>query len=365
MRPSGPWDKAIIAALACIAPLCDAGASAQTPTFKIVQAFSNIDGSIQYVRLTETEGQDGQHHFAGLSLRSTHNGVTKEYRFGSDLPTEHTAHLSIVVAASTYGKLPVAVGGTSVNDAFAYNCCYVPDYADLPVRFLPTDGGTLDFAGSDQFVYSSLPTDGITSLSTDGGTGRATLPGNGRCYQAVGCRNEFDIAQAYLFAVEYYNGALDHYFLSAFAPDIDALDTGRIPGWERTGQQFFIAGTPGGYPGLTTPVCRYYLPPARGNSHFLSASQSECGFVADAYPDFVKETDAAFYVALPDSRSGACPPDQDINGLDFLVPMYRLWNGRVDSNHRYTTDPVIRDAMLARGYIAEGVGPDSVAMCVP
>ena len=35
---------------------------------------------------------------------------------------------------------------------------------------------------------------------------------------------------------EYYNAALDRYFMTGMQPDIDALDSGRIPGWTRTGQ---------------------------------------------------------------------------------------------------------------------------------
>jgi hypothetical protein len=42
-----------------------------------------------------------------------------------------------------------------------------------------------------------------------------------------------------------------------------------------------------------------------------------------------------------------------------------LWNGRADSNHRYTVDPDVRAAMLSLGYVAEGYGPDGVAMCAP
>ena len=69
---------------------------------------------------------------------------------------------------------------------------------------------------------------------------------------------------------------------------------------------------------------------------------------------------AAFWVALPDPVTSECGPDLDFNGLPRLLPMYRLWNGRADSNHRFTTDPRIRDEMIARGYVSEGV-----AMCVP
>ena len=45
--------------------------------------------------------------------------------------------------------------------------------------------------------------------------------------------------------------------------------------------------------------------------------------------------------------------------------MYRVLNGRRDANHRYVTSPAIRATMLAAGWIAEGYGPDAVAMCAP
>ena len=38
--------------------------------------------------------------------------------------------------------------------------------------------------------------------------------------------------------IEYYDTHLDHYFLSVDPAEINALDTGRIPGWTRTGEQF-------------------------------------------------------------------------------------------------------------------------------
>ncbi len=46
-----------------------------------------------------------------------------------------------------------------------------------------------------------------------------------------------------------------------------------------------------------------------------------------------------------------------------LTKVYRLWNNRADSNHRYTTDPTLKAAMIAKGYIAEGYGPDATIMC--
>jgi len=64
-----------------------------------------------------------------------------------------------------------------------------------------------------------------------------------------------------------------------------------------------------------------------------------------------------FYIVLPDTTTGACPTGSS--------PVYRLWNNRVDTNHRYTTNVVVRNQMLAAGYVAEGYGPDIVSMCAP
>jgi hypothetical protein len=160
--------------------------------------------------------------------------------------------------------------------------------------------------------------------------------------------------------VEYYNATLDHYFMTSLENEIDALDSGRIAGWTRTGLVFDAAAAAGN--GLS-PVCRFYIPPAHGDSHFFSASPAECETVLAKIPadpnfsGYMYETAAAFYIALPDASTGACPAG--------TAPVYRLWNGRADSNHRYTADAPTRAAMLARGYVAEGYGPSGVAMCTP
>ncbi|HSV18250.1 MAG TPA: sialidase family protein [Casimicrobiaceae bacterium] len=163
--------------------------------------------------------------------------------------------------------------------------------------------------------------------------------------------------------VEYYNAALDHYFMSPLAADIDALDSGRIAGWSRTGHNFLAFGVAGIDFPAGSPVCRYYIPPEHGDSHFFSASPAECAAVQARigtdpnYSGYILETPAAFFAPLPDLTTGACAAG--------LVPVYRLWNMRADSNHRYTTDPDVRAAMIARGYAPEGYGPLGVAMCSP
>jgi serine protease len=155
-------------------------------------------------------------------------------------------------------------------------------------------------------------------------------------------------------AVEYYWAARDHYFITADTAEVAALDSGKFVGWQRTGYSFSAyAGTTDG----TNPVCRYYIPAPWGDSHFFSASAYECAQVKVKFPQFIAETDAAFYVTLPNTATGAC--------ASGTMPVYRLWDQRVDTNHRLTSNRAQRDLMVTKGWVAEGYGSDPVAMCAP
>ena len=152
--------------------------------------------------------------------------------------------------------------------------------------------------------------------------------------------------------VEYYNPSADRYFMTASGDEIAALDAGLFGGWMRTGLVFDASASPS--PGLN-PVCRFYVPPPYGNSHFFSASAAECAAVVANLRVYVEETPAAFYIALPDVATGTCPAGTS--------PVYRLWNRGTDANFRFTADPATRDAMIARGFATAGYGPLGVAMC--
>lgn len=155
--------------------------------------------------------------------------------------------------------------------------------------------------------------------------------------------------------VEFYNATLGHYFITQHASEVHDLDSGVHPGWARTGQTFFASPTVGA--SSLQPVCRFYSTPAAGfSSHFYSASIAECAAVSARFSDvWLKEADNVFAIALPDGITGACPAGTE--------PVYRLWNNRADSNHRYTTNPQIRVDMIAEGFVSEGYGPLGVAMC--
>jgi hypothetical protein len=111
------------------------------------------------------------------------------------------------------------------------------------------------------------------------------------------------------------------------------------------------------YGQVAVPVCRFYIPPPVGPSHFFSAFAEECNAVGAKFPSLVLETATAFYVYLPNAETGECPYP--------FRPVYRLWNQRADTNHRYIYDDlVLRQQMIGQGWIQEGRGPASVAWCI-
>lgn len=150
-------------------------------------------------------------------------------------------------------------------------------------------------------------------------------------------------------AVEYFSGSRDHYFLTVNPFEIAALDAGFLPDWVRTGLSVPVHAVAPIYPNAVQPACRYYgLPSAGLDTHFFSASATECAYVLDTWPEkWVLESPSAFYVFLP-LANGACP--------DGTQRVFRFYNGRFDVNHRYTTSVSAAQEMQARGWIAEGVG---------
>ena len=174
---------------------------------------------------------------------------------------------------------------------------------------------------------------------------------------ARGCNN-----RTYTFApraaslvdvVEYYNASLDHCFLTSSAGEVAILDAGvTIKGWQRTGRilRAHAVARSG-----TSSVCRFYLPPLFGDSHFYGRGTAECNATATAHPQFILEDPAFFHVFLP--NAGSCAAN--------TKPVYRVFSNRADANHRYLNDRALRDEMVARGWLAEGDGADRVVWCEP
>lgn len=152
--------------------------------------------------------------------------------------------------------------------------------------------------------------------------------------------------------IEYYHAQFDHYFVTWIPAEIANLDSGATRGWTRTGQSFnvYTAAQSG-----TSAVCRIYIPPGKGDGHFFGRDSGECDGTMSKNPTFVLESSSFFHLTKP--SLGNCATG--------MVPVYRVFSNRADANHRYTTDRATRDQMVAKGWLAEGDGADTVVMCAP
>lgn len=137
--------------------------------------------------------------------------------------------------------------------------------------------------------------------------------------------------------LEYVNEIDGHYLLlPAGDPETAAVDSGAAgPGWQRTGNEFTTSSS------APVPVCRFYS--AVANTHFYTANAAECALVKQS-PDWVYEK-SPFAAFAP--SGGSCADG---------TPIYRVYHA---GDHRYIADAGLRDAMLAKGWIDEGI-----AFCV-
>jgi len=310
--------------------LCAPAVEAAFHMFRIEQLYSNADGTVQFVVLRETSGSNGENQWSGRTLRMTRPSGTSTFTFPGNLPPD-TSLRRVLVATPGFASLGLVT----------------PDYV-MPAGFLSITGGTLNYAGVHQVTYQSLPTDGTSALSSSG----AIIPNVATNF--AGASASISAAPAVATVVEFYNTALDHYFITDRTDEIAILDAGvTIKGWARTGQSFnvYVAAGSG-----TSPVCRFYIPPANGDSHFFGRGTTECDDTATKFPTFVNEDPQFFHVILP--TLGVCPAG--------TIGVYRVFSNRLDANHRYMIDRAIRDQMVSgRHWLAEGDGPDLIVMCVP
>ncbi len=210
--------------------------------------------------------------------------------------------------------------------------------------------------------------------------------------------------------VEFYNVALNQYFMTADSEQIDLLDRlGEVKtGWKRTGESMNAVSrwgnwwkvSNGAYPEPPKAVARFYGSPSGPNTHFYSARiRSYCGGAvnpatsvweaATCEEDLLRRIEIAnpgnpnvlhyegrdfrtyWYV---DQSVPASEPDRFVCTTPFpafpneapMRPVWRLFNGengthsradgsRIDGNHRYTSKPEIRQQMLVQGWKDEGV----------
>lgn len=233
--------------------------------------------------------------------------------------------------------------------------CDMPNWdAGAPRYWMNNGNGTWSPASTDQLPGSS--SFGYTSPLDFDRDGRPDFvqfnptPEGDIRYQSFQNRT-MRTAPVSRWVVEFYNKSLDHYFITWVPDEIAGLDSGTTSmGWTRTGKAFRAFSGP---QAEVTDICRVYIPPSRGDSHFFGRGTSECNATMTAHADFVMEDDKFMAMRMP--SAGVCPFG--------LSPVYRVYSNRPDANHRYLTDRATRTLMVLKGWLAEGDGPDLVVMC--
>jgi hypothetical protein len=138
-------------------------ATADFHTYKIDQIYSNADGTVQYLVMRESIGQNGENLWLGNALiaMSTHAGATKTFVFPHNLPGGMCGYYECSLAPTAFTRVLVATQG------FASLGLITPDYV-VPNGFFATDGVTVNYAGVDQVTFTSIPTDGTNAVTRDG-----------------------------------------------------------------------------------------------------------------------------------------------------------------------------------------------------
>lgn len=122
----------------------------------VFEVFSNADGTIQFIELWESTGDDAENGIGPFSVTTN----SKVFNFVTNLPAGPTGNKFVLLATAGFAALPNAV---------------TPDYI-IPDSFFDVNGDTINYAGVDALTFGSgvLPTNGTLSLNSDLSTGLNT-----------------------------------------------------------------------------------------------------------------------------------------------------------------------------------------------
>ncbi len=160
--------------------------------------------------------------------------------------------------------------------------------------------------------------------------------------------------------VEYYNRALDAYFMTGRTNEQTLLD-GLPADFSRTGMEF-TAAVAAAAVAPQVRVCRFYINTVApfNNSHFYGREGVDCeairaqNIVGFNYEDF------DFAVAQPDT-AGACPVSTPVRIYRSFRPGTGSAAGSTSrtANHRYSTSQASYDGLTAAGFT-----PENAVFCV-
>lgn len=146
----------------------------------------------------------------------------------------------------------------------------------------------------------------------------------------------------------FFHTGNEHFFVTADDDEADGLLA--QSGWEIVDFGFNVWHADDPAPEAAVPVCRFYS--EQVNSHFYTGDEAECTLLQEEDHGWEYEG-IAFQALVP--QDGACPAGTD--------SVWRLFNNRVaqlDSNHRFVASSETYRAMIAKGWLGEGV-----AFCSP
>jgi uncharacterized protein (DUF1800 family) len=154
-----------------------------------------------------------------------------------------------------------------------------------------------------------------------------------------------------LTVVEFYNKALNHYFVTADPVEQAGVDKGNAgPGWVRTGLSF--SAFEKGQTSAAKDVCRFYS--RTQNSHFYTADAGECEFVKK---DKGWQYEGLVFAIETPASGGNC-------AAGISQPVYRVYNNGfgkpVGSNHRF-----MPDLTLAQKTAKDGQAFEGAVFCAP
>src|SRR5438552_1105626 len=137
-------------------------AMAGSHTWRVVELFSNADGSVQFIEMTECCGGQFEVGINGHLMTSSATGHSFTIPGASLTPP--TSFKRVLLATPAFAALPGAP---------------TPNYT-IPAGFFATTGDSVSYTPWDTFTFGAgaLPTDGIHSLNRDFNTNIQTVACN-------------------------------------------------------------------------------------------------------------------------------------------------------------------------------------------
>lgn len=215
----------------------------------------------------------------------------------------------------------------------------------------------LAFNGGSTRTHALASTSPAIDTGSNGVSLTADQRGSGfaRSYGSAVDMGAFEYNPTIVTVAEFYNSALDAWFISGRPDEQYLLDN--TAGFRRSGATFQAkSALASDLTAAEDAVCRYYISITSPftSSHFYGFKATDCvtiasGIAAGTVNGFSNEGyDFATYKA---ATSTTCPTAAP-------VPVYRSFraagNGKTP-NHRYTTSTASRDSMTAQGWTSEGI----------